>query len=62
MTCVCVTCGWVCVCARAPACLAGWLAGAELANLVNEALLLTARHGKEEVELTELLEGLSRTK
>jgi hypothetical protein len=29
---------------------------------VNEALLLTARHGKDEVELTELLQGLSRTR
>jgi hypothetical protein len=29
---------------------------------VNEALLLTARHGKEQVGLTELLEGVSRTR
>jgi ATP-dependent Zn protease len=41
-----------------------WLhcAGAELSNIVNEALLLTARRGGEAVGLAELLEGLSRTR
>lgn len=38
------------------------LAGAELSNIVNEALLLTARRGSEAVGLAELLEGLSRTR
>lgn len=36
--------------------------GAELSNIVNEALLLTARRGGEAVGLAELLEGLSRTR
>jgi hypothetical protein len=36
--------------------------GAELSNIVNEALLLTARRGGEEVGLAELLEGLRRTR
>jgi cell division protease FtsH len=34
--------------------------GADLANLVNEAALLAARHGKKQVEMTELEEGIMR--
>ncbi len=34
--------------------------GADLANLVNEAALLAARHGKKEVEMTELEESIER--
>ncbi|MDP2300754.1 MAG: ATP-dependent zinc metalloprotease FtsH, partial [Actinomycetota bacterium] len=34
--------------------------GADLANLVNEAALLSARHGKKEVEMVELEEAIER--
>lgn len=34
--------------------------GADLANFVNEAALLAARHGKKEVEMTELEEAIER--
>jgi len=34
--------------------------GADLANLVNEAALLAARHGKKEIEMTELEESIER--
>jgi cell division protease FtsH len=34
--------------------------GADLANLVNEAALLAARHGKKQIEMTELEEGIMR--
>jgi hypothetical protein len=37
-------------------------AGAELANVVNEALLLVARRNGEAVGMTELLQGISRTR
>ncbi len=37
-------------------------AGAELANIANEASLLAARQGHELVTLRELLEGVQRTK
>lgn len=36
--------------------------GAELANVVNEALLLVARRGGEAVGMPELLAGISRTR
>jgi cell division protease FtsH len=35
-------------------------AGAELANVVNEAALLAARHGKQAVDMAELYEGIDR--
>jgi len=34
--------------------------GADLANLVNEAALLAARHGKKKIDMTELEEGIDR--
>jgi cell division protease FtsH len=34
--------------------------GADLANLVNEAALLAARHGKKEIDMTELEESIDR--
>jgi cell division protease FtsH len=34
--------------------------GADLANLVNEAALLAARHGKKKVDMTEMEEGIDR--
>jgi cell division protease FtsH len=34
--------------------------GADLANLVNEAALLTARHGKKEIDMSELEEAIDR--
>ncbi|MDI6716395.1 MAG: ATP-dependent zinc metalloprotease FtsH [Actinomycetota bacterium] len=34
--------------------------GADLANLVNEAALLTARHGKKEIDMVELEEAIDR--
>jgi cell division protease FtsH len=37
-------------------------AGAELANIVNEALLLVARRGAEVVQLQDLLAGIQRTR
>lgn len=43
-------------------CCCSIAAGAELSNIVNEALLLTARRGSEAVGLAELLEGLQRTR
>lgn len=36
--------------------------GAELANIVNEALLLVARRNGERVDLPDLLEGIRRTR
>ena len=36
--------------------------GAELANVVNEALLLVARRGGDTVTLTDLLDGVRRTR
>lgn len=43
------------------ACPAGF-SGAELANVVNEGTLLAARKESDVVTLTELLEGMQRTK
>jgi ATP-dependent Zn protease len=37
-------------------------AGAELANVVNEAALLAARRGSDTVGLQDLLEGVQRTR
>ena len=34
--------------------------GADLANLINEAALLAARHGKKQIDMTELEEGIMR--
>jgi cell division protease FtsH len=36
--------------------------GAELANVVNEATLLAARRGRDDVGMRELLEGVQRTR
>jgi len=50
-------------CRAVPCCAVLWCGvGAELSNIVNEALLLTARRGGDAVGLEELLEGLRRTR
>jgi cell division protease FtsH len=48
-------------CARLALATAGF-SGAELANVVNEATLLAARRGQDDVGMRELLEGVQRTR